>query len=463
MQRKTDNVLDRTEGDLNLSIHRTGWQQQQLDEHTRTLLADDEKYFLHQSLSTPCLTALDRSEGSYLFDTTGKSYLDFHGNSSHQIGYGHPHVVDAVTTELQRLPFSPRRFSNRSAIELAKKLAKLAPGNLNKMLFAPGGTSANSIAMKLSRLATGRFKTLSFWDAFHGASLDTVSVGGEALFRRNMGPLLPGCIQVPAPGSNCFGSDKLDWQQAANYIEYVMEHEGDIAAFIAEPMRCTTIEIPTVNFWRKLRAICDRHGAMLIFDEIPICLGRTGHMFACEYYGVVPDMLCIGKGLGGGIFPLAATLVREDLDIASDQALGHYTHEKSSVGCAAALATLEVIENENLLHRSRELGRNTIEYLNRLREKHPLIAEARGIGLMMGLEITAPAGSNIDVADAAERILYVALSQGLSFKISAGTVLTLTPPLTISDAEMEAALAIIETSLEQVEVDLGLNRNARNV
>jgi 4-aminobutyrate aminotransferase len=449
---------DRSEGDINLSAHRASWQEKHLDQQTRKLLAEDEKYFLHQSLSTPCLTALERSEGSRIFDTTGQSYLDFHGNSSHQVGYGHPRVVEAISKELQRLPFSPRRFTNRPAVELAKKLAELSPGNLNKMLFAPGGTSANGIALKLARLATGRFKTLSFWDSFHGASLDAISVGGEALFRRNMGPLLPGCIQVPAPDSSCFGKDKLDWQQAFNYIEYVMAHEGDIAAFIAEPMRCTTINIPTVNFWRQVRELCDRHGVLLIFDEIPLCLGRTGTMFACEYYGMVPDMLCIGKGLGGGIFPLAATLVREDLDIAQDQALGHYTHEKSSVGCAAALATLNVIEEGKLLQRSRELGSSVVDYLNQLKNTHPLVAEARGVGLMMGLEISIPDGCSTSAADAAEQILYAALSRGLSFKISGGTVLTLTPPLTISDAEMEEALAILENSLRQVEVELGLNR-----
>lgn len=451
-------IPDRTEGDINLSRHRSMWQAEHLDAQTRALLADDEKYFLHQSLSTPCLTALARSEGSRIYDLADNGYLDFHGNSSHQVGYGHPKVIEAITNELKRLPFSPRRFTNRAAVDLAVKLADLSPGNLNKMLFAPGGTSANGIALKLARLATGRFKTLSFWDAFHGASLDTISVGGEALFRRNMGPLLPGCIQVPAPGSGCFGPGRLDWQQAASYIDYVMQHEGDVAAFIAEPMRCTTIDIPPVAFWQQVREICDRHGVLLIFDEIPLCLGRTGYMFACEHYGVIPDMLCIGKGLGGGVFPMAATLVREDLDIAADQALGHYTHEKSPVGCAAALATLNIIEEENLLLRSRELGAGVVKQLNQLRGKHPLIAEARGVGLMMGLEIQTPPGSGIDPADAAERILYTALSRGLSFKISGGTVLTLTPALTISDAEMEEALYILEISLEHVEVELGLNR-----
>ncbi len=449
--------LDRTEGDINLSSARRHWQAGHLDEETKALLSEDEKYFLHQSLSTPCLTALAGSEGSHIVDLAGKTYLDFHGNSAHQVGYGHPRVIAAIHDELERLPFSPRRFTNRAAVALARKLAALSPGNLNKMLFAPGGSAVIGIALKLARLATGRFKILSFWEAFHGASLDTISIGGEALFRRNMGPLLPGCIQVPPPAAECFGAEPLSWQQAAAYIDYVMEHEGDVAAFIAEPMRCTTIHIPPPEFWQQVRRICDRHGALLIFDEIPICLGRTGYMFACDHYGVTPDMLCIGKGLGGGVFPLAAIMVREDLDIAATQALGHYTHEKSPVGCAAALATLNVIEEEGLLARAQHLGVDVLAFLQQLCSHHPCVAAARGLGLMLGLEIAAPAGSGVAATEIAERVLYAALSAGLSFKVSGGKVLTLTPPLTISDAEMETALTILETSLDQVKNDLGLN------
>lgn len=455
--RNTRYSLDRAEGDINRSVHRSAWQATHVNETTRALLAEDARYFLHQSLSTPCLTALESCQGSRIFDTAGTGYLDFHGNSSHQVGYGHPKVIDAITAELNQLPFSPRRFTNRRAVALAAKLADLAPGNLNKMLFAPAGALANGIALKLARLATGRFKILSFWDSFHGASLDTISIGGEALFRRGMGPLLPGCIQIPAPGSACFGAQPLGWEQAASYIDYVMGHEADVAALIAEPMRCTTINIPPAAFWQQVRTICDRHGALLIFDEIPLCLGRTGEMFACQYYDVTPDILCIGKGLGGGVFPMAATLVRNDLDIAGDQALGHYTHEKSSVGCAAALATLTVIEEENLLQRCRELGSIVLQDLSRLAGSHPLIAAARGAGLMLGLELAAPAGSQIDAADAAEQVMYEALSRGLSFKISGGTILTLTPPLTISDREMDEALDILDTSIRAVESRLGLS------
>ncbi|MGH8802538.1 MAG: aminotransferase class III-fold pyridoxal phosphate-dependent enzyme, partial [Casimicrobiaceae bacterium] len=185
------------EGDVNLSARRRRWEAERLAPATRALLAEDAHYFLHQSLSTPCFNALESASGIWLQDVEGRRYMDFHGNSVHQIGYGHPRVVAAVKQALDVLPFSPRRFTNEAAVALARRLVELAPGNLAKILLAPGGTSAIGMALKLARLATGRHKTVSMWDAFHGASLDAISVGGEALFRRDMGPLLPGTEHVP--------------------------------------------------------------------------------------------------------------------------------------------------------------------------------------------------------------------------------------------------------------------------
>ncbi len=159
---------------------------------TRALLDRDAAAFLHQSLSTPCLDALVEAEGIWLTDVEGRRYMDFHGNNVHQIGYRHPRVVRAVKDALDTLPFSPRRFTNGYAVELAERLAALAPDPLGKVLFAPGGTLAIGMALKLARVATGRHKTISLWDSFHGASLDAISIGGEAVFRKGIGPLLAG-------------------------------------------------------------------------------------------------------------------------------------------------------------------------------------------------------------------------------------------------------------------------------
>jgi 4-aminobutyrate aminotransferase len=437
------------EGDQNLSLRRAEWQATQLGPATMELLERDKAVFLKQSLSTPCLNAIKSARGSWIEDLEGRRYLDFHGNSVHQIGYGHPKVLAAMHAALETLPFSPRRYTNELSVRLAEKLVELAPkapgstGKLNKVLFTPSGTGAVGIALKLARYATGRFKTLSMWDSFHGASLDAISIGGEDLFRRNVGPLLPGSEHVSPPDPiRCpLGCGLQCDQTCASYLEYVLDKEGDIGAVVAEPFRCTTAVAPPPGYWERIREACTRNGTLLIFDEIPLCLGRTGLMFATEHTGVEPDILILGKGLGGGIFPLAAVLASEDLDVADEFAVGHYTHEKSPVGAAAGLATLEAIEDENMLQACRESGQWLVQELGKF--THPDIIEVRGHGLLVGVELAYPA--------LAEAILYDCLSEGLSFKVSSGTVLTLTPPINISRDDLKTSVEILRRAFDRAE------------
>ena len=432
-----------SEGDVNLSPRRKRWEAQHLGAATRKLLAADAKHFLHQSLSTPCFNALKSARGIWLEDLEGRRIMDFHGNSVHQLGHGHPRVVAAVKQALDTLPFSPRRFTNEYAVKLAAKLAALAPGDLNKVLFAPGGTAAIGMALKLARIGTGRHKTISMWDSFHGASLDAISLGGEALFRRGIGPLLPGTEHVPPcdPRACRFGCGGTCNAACAEYVEYVLAKEEDVAAVVVETVRSTDVQVPPRAYYETLRRACDRHGALLILDEIPVCLGRTGSMFAFERYGIVPDMVVLGKGLGGGVFPMAALIAREGLDLAADRALGHYTHEKSSVGCAAALATIAVIEKERLLARSRTLGARALAKLKAMQRRLPAIIDVRGIGLLIGIELASPA--------LAEEVMYRCLARGLSFKVGQGNVIVLAPPLVIEAADLDRALAIVEQSIEE--------------
>ena len=437
-----------SEGDANLSPERKRWSDANIDAATRAVLDEDERYFFRQSLSTPCLNALVASSGSHMTDVKGRRILDFHGNSVHQVGYGHPRVVAAVKQAIDELPFSPRRYTNRYAIDLARRLSGLAPMPDAKVLFAPSGAAAISMALKLARYATGRHKTLSMWDAFHGANLDAIAVGGEALFRANAGPMMPGAEHVPPPGlaSRFFGTDGRAHERLADYIDYVLEVQGDVAAVLAEPMRWTTVEPAPAEFWPRVRQACDRHGTLLIFDEIPSCLARTGSMFLCEQTGATPDILVIGKGLGGGIMPMAAMIGRGDLDVAASAALGHYTHEKSSVGCAAAVATLDVIEDEGLIERSRRLGTAGLDYLHQHLDASPAVREIRGAGLYFGIEIAA--AGDVAAATRADRILYACLSENLSFKTGGGNVLTLCPPLTIDENDLFHALDIVVRAIE---------------
>ncbi len=439
-----------SEGDVNLSPLRRIWEADHVYGATRELLDADSEHFLHQSLSTPCFNALAECEGIWLIDAAGRRIMDFHGNSVHQVGYRHPHVIAAVKRALDTLPFSPRRYTNAAAVELAAKLAALAPKPLSKLLFAPGGALAIGMALKLARVAAGRHKTLSMWDSFHGASLDAISIGGEAAFRKDMGPLLPGAEHAPPcdPGSCPFRCGERCDLRCAEYVEYVLDREGDIGAVIVETVRSTDVQVPPPDYYRIIRRACDRHGTLLVFDEIPIALGRTGTMFAFEHYDVVPDMVVLGKGLGGAVFPMAALIARGDLDVAEDRALGHYTHEKSSVGCAAALATLQVIEKEQLLERSRTLGAHALQRLRELKLRHPLIASVRGIGLLLGIELTREGGP---ASHEAEQVMYACLSRGLSFKIGQGNVLTLSPPLVIARNDLDRAIDIVDESLAQIE------------
>lgn len=438
-----------SEGDVNTSPNRAAWLGEEIDPETRRWLEEDARWFLHQSLSTPCLNVLRSCEGSEIIDLQGRTFLDFHGNSVHHVGFTHPEVVEAIARQMRELSFCSRRYTNVPAIRLARKLAELAPGNLKRVLFAPGGTTAMGIALKLARAATGRFKTVSLWDSFHGASLDAISIGGEALFRRGMEPLMPGALHVPPPDPrgcpwSCGDGCTLE---CARYVEYVMEKEGDVGAVIVETVRATSL-IPPPGYLEVLREACDRHSALLIFDEIPHALGRTGRMFTCENFGVVPDMLVIGKALGGGIFPLAALIARDDLNVMADGALGHYTHEKNPVACAAGLATIEIIEREGLAARAASLGEMALARLRLMKDAHPLIGTVRGLGLLLGVELTKDGHPAMQQAD---EIMYECLRRGLSFKVTMGNIVTLTPPLTIAEQDLRRALDILEQSIAVVE------------
>lgn len=440
-----------TEGESNTNAARQDWQAQAIGPASQPLLRRDNDAFLHQSLSTPCASTIAKAEGIWIEDLDGRRYMDFHGNSVHHIGYGHPHVVAAIKDQLDSLSFAPRRFTNEVSVALAEKLGACAPGDLSKVLFTTGGSDAVEVALKIARAATGRFKTVSFWDAFHGAGFGASSVGGEATFRSHIaGPLLAGAEHV-AP-FDCYrcpyghpGPDQCGLA-CANMVRFALEREGDVAAVIAEPMRAVPY-VPPPGFWKAVRQACDDHGALLIFDEIPTGLGKTGRFFACEHDDVVPDIVVVGKALGGGILPIAAAIARPDLDQCGDFAIGHYTHEKNPVTARAALATIEVIEREGLVERSATLGQTALNRLRNFAESCPIIGDVRGRGLMFGVEIVSDRTDKTADPATAERIYYRCLDAGLSFKISRGCVLTLSPPLTISVEDLDKALSIVESAI----------------
>jgi len=439
----------KTEGDINASPEREEWLSSEINEDTKHILDRDARFFLHQSMSTPCLDVLQSCSGSYIENVSGKKYLDFHGNNVHQVGYANPTLIADIVQQLQTLPFSPRRYTNVPAINFAEKLASLAPSDLNRVLLTPNGSSAIGIALKLARAVTGKFKVVSFWDSFHGASLDAISVGGEAVFRESMGPLMPGVERIPPPVTYR-GIFEGNEEKCLEYLEYVFSKEGDIGAFIAETIRNTDVQLPSKSFWKKARELCKQYGVLLILDEIPIALGRTGKMFVFEHYDIQPDILCIGKGLGGGIFPQAAMITRDEYNRFADISLGHYTHEKSPIGAVAGLGTIAFIEKEGLLQKVKTDEAFLKKALDAMQLKYPLIGEVRGMGLLWGVELVKDRKTKEKAIEEAEKVMYECLKRGLSFKVSAGNVLQLSPALTISRKELNKALNILDESLAAI-------------
>ncbi|EJE8517850.1 aspartate aminotransferase family protein [Vibrio parahaemolyticus] len=442
----------RSEGDVNTTPARQAWNASMDDERTQALLKRDSEVFLHQAMSTPCLDTLEAAEGIYIQDATGKKYMDFHGNNVHQLGYGHPHVIKRVQEQISKLPFSPRRFTNETAIECAEKLTQICGGELNRVLFAPGGTSAVGMALKLARHITGNYKVVSLWDSFHGASLDAISVGGEACFRQGMGPLMAGIERIPPAVSYRGAFPVADGSDVhyADYLEYVIEKEGGVGAFIAEAVRNTDVQVPSKAYWKRIREICDKHNVMLIIDDIPNGMGRSGEWFTYQAYDIEPDILCIGKGLGGGLVPIAAMVTKDKYNTAEQISMGHYTHEKSPIGCAAALATMEAIEQDGLLDKAKADSQFMREKLLEMKAKYSVIGDVRGIGMLWGIELVTDHESKARAYDEAEAVLYQCLNNGVSFKVSQGNVIQLSPPLIITREQLTEALAIFEEAIAKV-------------
>lgn len=437
------------EGDINTSPARKKWYEQIRHEETIRQLNEDARYFLHQSLSTPCLDVLSSCEGIYLFDINGKKYMDFHGNNVHQVGHRNPYVIEQVKKQMDILPFSPRRYTNSPAIEAAQKIGSLLPGDLNRVLFAPGGTSAISMALKLARVVTGKQKIISFWDSFHGASLDAIGVGGEREFRNHMGLLMPGVERIPPPVTyrGLWANESGDDLIFAEYMEYIIEKEGDIGACIMETVRNTDVQIPSKAYWKKVREICTKHNVILILDEIPIAFGRTGKMFAFEHFEIEPDIVCLGKGLGAGIIPIAAIVARDSYNMALDSSLGHFTHEKNPLGSIAAMAMLQFIEDNGILQKVKDDEQFVKAALTELKSRHEIIGDIRGIGLLWGIELVQNRISKVKATVEAEKVMYYCLEHGLSFKVSQSNVLQLSPPLTITRDQLKEAISIVDTAL----------------
>ena len=442
------------QGDINTTEARQLYWERNLSGEARKWFEADAQYFLHQSLSTPVINVIARAEGAWIEDLDGKRYLDMHGNGVHNAGFNHPAVVQAVRKQLDDgLTFCPRRYTNIPAVRLAKKLAEITPGDLCRSLFCPGGSDAIEMALKLAKQVTGRFKTISFWDSFHGAGFGAASVGGEEHFHGGLGPLVPGAFHVEFPNYYRnpwrFTHEEDVDAECLRQIELILRREPEMAALIGEPVSANPV-VPSKRYWEGVRELCGKYGALLIFDEVIEGFGRTGKMFASEHY-LTPDILVLGKSLGGGVVPLAGIVTREKYNCCPDRSIGHYTHEKNALSAAAALAEIAVIEEEDLCGHAARLGAHALERLHEMAERHRLIGCVTGIGLHIGIDLVRDRTTKERATREAEAIMFKCMERGLAFKTIDGNIITLRPALVITREEMDWALDILDEAIGEVE------------
>lgn len=442
------------QGDVNQSVLRQEYHNK-LDEATKALIEEDAAVFLHQALSTPVMNVLGKTEGPYIYDMQGKAYLDLHGNGVHNAGFSNPYVTQKVIEQLQSsLAFTPRRYTNQPAINLAKKLVDITPDGLSRVLFCPGGSEAIEMAIMLAKQVTGKWKTLSFWDSYHGTGFQSAAVGGEEHFNTGNGPMVPGAFHVEFPNyyRNPWGltnTDDID-AEYLRQMKIILHRNPDMAAVIGEPISATPV-VPSQNYWKEVQALCRQYGMLLIFDEIIEGFGRTGKMFASEHF-VTPDVLVMGKTLGGGLMPFAGIVTKEEYNILQHRSIGHFTHEKNPLCCTAGLATIECIEENKLVENSAVLGDYLLQQLAALQETYPIIGNVAGRGLHIGIDLVKNRKTKERAIKEAEIIMYHCMQNGVAFKIIEGNVVTMRPSLVIDKSHCDTIISTLKRALDIVKI-----------
>jgi putrescine aminotransferase len=371
-----------------------------------------------------------RAQGCMIWDQTGKAYLDFAGGYGvFTLGYSHPRVVEAVCAQAERIALSGKTMFNVLLGRAARRLAELAPGDLKISFWCNSGTEAVEGAIKLARAATGRAKIVGTQDAFHGKTLGALSVSGRETFQTPFRPLLADSTSV------LYGM-----------TEGLEEALCDAAAFVVEPVQGEGgVHVPAAGYLRDVRAICDRTGALFIADEIQTGLGRCGFRFACDRDGVVPDVMTLAKGLSGGVVPVGAFIAKpQHWNRAFGQAplLHTSTFGGSEIACAAALASLNVLEDEALAQRARARGEQLLCGARSIAAEFPdVVREARGLGLLVGVELTNEGYGGWIIPEMLKHGVTAA------WTLNAQHVIRLEPPLIVNEAEVDRALAALRAGV----------------
>ncbi len=406
-----------------------------------------EAYENYRSYLNPSLARVMKLSGSpveveahgcTIVDQNGKEYLDFAGGYGvFTLGHRHPRVVAAVREQLDAMALSGRTMFSPLAGRLAKRLAELTPGDLTISFFTNSGTEAVEGALKLARAATKRAKVVTTFDAFHGKTYGALSVSGGEMYRAPFEPLAEGVVHV------AYG----DAEALAGAL-------AGAAAFIVEPVQAEGgVNLPPPGYLARARELCDRAGALLIVDEVQTGLGRCGELFACDRDGAVPDIMTLAKGLSGGVMPIGAYIARPDVwnaAYAREPLLHTSTFGGSPLACAAALAALDVLRDEDLVTNARLRGEQLLRGAERIAREYPSVIRAvRGAGLLVGVELTHEGYGGAIVPEMLKRGVTVA------WTLNRQRVIRLEPPLVVRAEEVDRALAALRAALHAAHDTLG--------
>ena len=432
---------------------------------TNRVKADDERYVLH---SWSVRSAIDPipvagAEGRYFWDFDGKRYLDFASQLVNvSLGHQHPKVVVAIKEQAERLTTIGPMMANEKRSELARLLAEVTPGDLTMSFFTNGGAEANENAIKLARWYTGRPKIVARYRSYHGATAGAISATGDPR-RWPAEPGVPGVVRILDPYTyRCPAGhpDPCPVCSGAPHLEEVLQYEGpeNVAAVIMETITGTNGVIPPPpGYLQSVREVCDRHGILLILDEVMAGFGRTGKWFACEHWDVVPDIITLAKGINSGYVPLGAMTVSEKVaDWVRDKYFaGGLTYSGHPLACAAGVASIEAFREEGIVENSAELGEVLGDGLAALADKHESIGEVRGLGLFYGIELVkdretreplVPFNASGESFAPMAKIARAALDRGL-YLMTHWNVIIVAPPLTITREELDEGLSILDEAL----------------
>ena len=429
------------------------------------IVADAKEYVLHswsvQDAVNPIAVA--GGEGRYFWDYDGKRYLDFASQLVNvSIGHQHPKIVAAIKEQAEKLCTIGPPMATEARSTLARLLAEVTPGDLQMSFFTNGGAEANENAVKLARWYTGRHKIIARYRSYHGATAGAITLTGDPR-RWPAEPGIPGVVRMLDPYTyRCPAGhpDPCPVCTGAPHLEEILQYEGahTVAAVILEPVVGTNgIIVPPDGYLQAIREVCDRHGILLIADEVMAGFGRTGRWFGVENWDVVPDILTVAKGINSGYVPLGAMIVRKPIaDWVRDKYFaGGLTYSGHPLACASAVASIEAFKEEGVVENSAEMGGVFAEKLRELQEKHSSIGDVRGLGCFWGIELVkdretreplVPFNASGEAFAPVARVSKAALERGL-YLMTHWNVIMVCPPLTITRDEIDEGIGILDEAL----------------